>query len=49
MTTFHADATGLRVYVAGALVAVIPARQYGALLYDVVRAMREADQPSRIT
>jgi len=28
----------------GALVAVIPARQYAALLYDVVMAMREADR-----
>ena len=44
MTTFHADATGLHVYVGGVLVAVIPARQYAALLYDVVRAMREDDR-----
>lgn len=44
MTTFHADATGLHVYVAGSLVAIIPARQYAALMYDVVKAMREADR-----
>jgi hypothetical protein len=44
VTTFHADATGLHVYVAGSLVAIIPARQYAALMYDVVKAMREADR-----
>ena len=44
MTTFHAAETGLHVYAGGVLVAVIPSRQYAALLYDVVRAMREADR-----
>lgn len=40
MTTYRADPDGLHVFVDGACVAVIPAAQFGALVYALLAVMR---------
>lgn len=40
MTTYSAEPDGLHIYANGALVAVIPSAQFGALVYALVAVMR---------
>ena len=40
VTTWHCSRDGLSIYTNGLLVAVVPFSQFGALVYDLARAMR---------
>ncbi len=40
MTTWHCHPDGLHIWTNGKLVAVIPASQFGALIYAVAREMQ---------